>query len=108
VRQVRCQPIFDAPGVVPKPDRWFRLIVFVPKYAQACGIKHEQSSGARIEPYPACRQNSEKMSARKQQNVARNVANPLHDPIGPNADLIRCFSSGTTIAKQLPARSATS
>src|SRR5215471_5691489 len=44
------------------------------------------------------------MPARKQQNVARNVANAVHDAIGPDADLTRCFSPGTTIAKQLPAR----
>ena len=44
------QPIFDVPGVVPEPDCWFRLIVFVPKYAQACGIEYKESSGARIEP----------------------------------------------------------
>src|SRR6516164_128572 len=44
------------------------------------------------------------MPARKQQNVARDVANAIHDAISPDADLIRCFSSGTTVAKQLPAR----
>src|SRR6516162_342758 len=44
------------------------------------------------------------MPARKQQSVARDGANAVHDAIGPNADLIRCFSSGTTVAKQLPAR----
>src|SRR5215471_6043897 len=44
------------------------------------------------------------MPARKQQNVAPDIANPVHDAIGPGTDLIRCFSSRTTIAKQLPAR----
>jgi hypothetical protein len=44
------QPIFDVPGVVPEPDCWLRLIVFVPKYAQACGIEREESAGACIEP----------------------------------------------------------
>ena len=44
------------------------------------------------------------MPARKQQNVARDVANAFHDAIGLSADLIRCFSSRTTVAKQLPAR----
>jgi len=44
------------------------------------------------------------MPARKQQNVAWDVANAAHDAIGPDADLIRCFSSRTTVAKQLPAR----
>jgi hypothetical protein len=44
------------------------------------------------------------MPARKQQNVAPDVVNPVHDAIGPGADLIRCFSSRTTVAKQLPAR----
>jgi hypothetical protein len=44
------QPIFDVPGVIPEPDCSFRLIVFVPKYAQACGIEREESSGPCIEP----------------------------------------------------------
>src|ERR1700739_1955728 len=44
------------------------------------------------------------MPAQKQQNVARDVANAVHDAIGPGTDLIRCFSSRTTVAKQLPAR----
>src|SRR5262249_4527959 len=44
------------------------------------------------------------MPTRKQQNVALKVANPVHDAIGPGTDLIRCFSSRTTVAKQLPAR----
>src|SRR5215813_2937614 len=44
------------------------------------------------------------MPAREQQNVAPETANPTHDAIGPGSDLIRCFSSRTTIAKQLPAR----
>src|ERR1700739_1588793 len=44
------------------------------------------------------------MPAQKQQNVAREVANAVHDAIGPGTDLIRCFSSRTTVAKQLPAR----
>ena len=45
----RCRSIFDVLGVVPQPDRWFRLIVFVPKYAQACSIEREELSGPRIE-----------------------------------------------------------
>ena len=36
-------------------------------------------------------------------NVTRDVANARHYAIGPGADLIRCFSSRTTVAKQLPA-----
>ena len=44
------------------------------------------------------------MPTRKQQNVASKVANPVGDAIGPGTDLIRCFSSRTTVAKQLPAR----
>src|SRR5215468_193757 len=44
------------------------------------------------------------MSARKQQNVAPDVTNPVHDVIGPDTDLIRCFSFRTTVAEQLPAR----
>src|SRR5215475_630773 len=44
------------------------------------------------------------MPTRKQQNVAPETANPTHDAIGPGTDLIRCFSSRTTVAKQLPAR----
>jgi hypothetical protein len=66
VRQGRPQPIFDVPRVIPQPDNWFRLIVFVPKCAQACSIEGEESSGRRIEAQPACRQNPEKMPARKQ------------------------------------------
>jgi hypothetical protein len=44
------RPIFDVPGVIPEPDCWFRLIVFVPKYAKACSIEREESSGLCIEP----------------------------------------------------------
>src|SRR5690242_1266193 len=44
------QQIFDVPCVVPEPDCWFRLIVFVPKYAEACGIEREESSGLCTEP----------------------------------------------------------
>src|SRR5262249_41123655 len=44
------------------------------------------------------------MPARKQQDVPPDVANPVHDAIGAGTDLIRRFSSRTTVAKQLPAR----
>src|SRR5215475_5236603 len=44
------------------------------------------------------------MPTRKQQNVAPETANPTHDAIGPGTDLIRRFSSRTTVAKQLPTR----
>ena len=42
------------------------------------------------------------MPARKQQNVAGDVANALDDAVGPDANLIRCFSSRTTVPKQVP------
>src|SRR5512133_3556378 len=44
------------------------------------------------------------MSARKQEHATWGVANALHNAIGPGADLIRCFSSRTAVAKQLPTR----
>src|SRR5262245_8458972 len=43
------QLTYDVPGVVPQPDCWIRLIVFVPEYAQACSVEREESSGFRIE-----------------------------------------------------------
>src|SRR5215475_4415396 len=42
------------------------------------------------------------MTAGEKQNVSVNSAQAAHHPVGPRAYLIRRFSTGTTVAEQLP------
>ena len=51
---------------------------------------------------PARGQDSQKMRARKQQDVTRRAASASHDAIGTVTDLTRRFSPRTTVPKQLP------
>jgi hypothetical protein len=51
----QCCPIFDVCCVVPQPDRRFRPIVVISKYAQACRLEREKSSGLRVQAQPNTR-----------------------------------------------------
>jgi hypothetical protein len=42
------------------------------------------------------------MPTRKNQHIALDRAHPTHNVIGPRANMIRQFSTGTAIAEQLP------
>src|SRR5215472_14168055 len=44
------------------------------------------------------------MPAGEKENVAINRTHPLYYSIGTDLDLLRCFASGTTVAKQVPFR----
>src|SRR5438105_14067668 len=65
------------------------------------GPKQKSPSGG-FEPKPARGEHSQKMPARKNQHIALDCAHPTHNMIGPRANMIRQFSTGTAIAKQLP------
>src|SRR2546426_7175961 len=91
-------------SVVPQPDYWLRQVVFVAQRAQARWAQQEVSTDRGIEPEPTSGEYSQEMPARKKQHVTLNRAHAFHRAVCPRANLVRRFSSGAAIAKQLPIR----
>src|SRR5437870_656727 len=91
-------------SVVPEPNYWLRQVVFVAQRTHARRAEHEVSTERGIEAEPASSKYSEKMRARKDQHITLDSAHAFHHAVCPRADLVRRFSSGAAIAKQLPVR----
>src|SRR5436309_3768822 len=91
-------------SVVPEPDYRLRQLVFVAQRTHARRAEHEVSTERGIEAEPASSKYSEKMRARKDQHITLDSAHAFHHAVCPRANLVRRFSSGAAIAKQLPIR----
>src|SRR5208283_1052463 len=61
------------------------------------------ASDTRSQPQPAGGQHANKVSAGKDQYIARDPPDTLNDSVGPRADLFRRFSPRAAVAKQIPA-----
>jgi len=79
--------------------------MFVAERTETCYVEHEKSSGGRLKIQPARGQHSQEMSARKNQYIAVDRPGTPDHTISAGANLLRRFSVGTTIAKQVPIRS---
>jgi len=90
--------------VIPKLDDRLRQIMVVGKRAQARSAQQEISTSRRFQPQPTCGQYPKKMPARKNQNVAFDLAHAVNHTIGPRSNRAGRLPSGTTVAEQLPVR----
>src|SRR5260370_22646693 len=79
-------------------------IMFVPHRTETGRSKHEVPARPRVEPEPARGQHSEKVSARKEQDLPFDRPHPAYHPVGPCSDLIRRLPSRAAVAEQLPVR----
>src|SRR5262245_46820216 len=79
----------DMTRIVPQTNHGLGQVVLVSERAQACRAQEKETSGSRLEAEPAGGEHPEKMSARKQQHVARSPAHPAHHLVGPRAHLRR-------------------
>ena len=79
--------------------------MLIAERAKACYVQHEKLPGERFEPEPAGGEDSQEMSARKNQHVAFDRAHAADNTIGSRPNLFRRFSVRATVAKQLPAGS---
>src|SRR5205823_3286490 len=91
-------------GIVPQLDHRLGQAVFVSEHTQACCVQHENSPGGGFEPKPAGREHAQKMSARKNQNIAFDPSHTAHNVIGPGANLVRRFAPGASVAEEKPIR----
>src|SRR6202012_6205193 len=96
----------DMLRIIPQPDRRLREVVFVSKHAEAGRLQDEGGAAPRIKSKPACRQHTQEMPARKDQYVFVDRPNASHDTVRSCADLVRSFTAGTAVAKQLPVRAS--
>jgi len=90
--------------VIPKPDHRLREIVFVPDRAQA--RRAQQNVPTHISwvlPKPPVGNNSNEMSAGKEQHISMKGPDTLNDTVCPLAYLCWRFASGGAVAEQLPA-----
>src|SRR5713226_3673150 len=97
----------DAPLVrhlVPEADHRLGSIVLVPHRAETGRTEQEVPARPRFEPEPARGEHSEKVSARKEQDVPFDRPHPAYHPVGPCSDLIRRLPSRAAVAEQLPVR----
>jgi len=79
--------------------------MLIAERAKACYVQHEKLPGERFEREPARGEDSQEMSARKNQHVAFDRAHAADNTIGSRPNLFRRFSVRATVAKQLPAGS---
>src|SRR5215470_3756393 len=93
----------DVAGFVPKTNGGLRETVLVAERAQARGFEQEITSCRGFQSEPAGRKHAQEMRAGEQQHLALDRAYATHHAVGSRADLRRRFSSGTTVAEQLPA-----
>src|SRR5262245_53486554 len=70
--------------IVPESNSGLRLVVLVSKRAQARGIEQKEPAAACLEAQPASREHAQKMSARKQENIAMQGLHASNDAIGPD------------------------
>src|SRR4029453_13744575 len=90
-------------SLIPQSDHRFgQAIMFMGQHAQARRAQQEVSTASGFEPEPASAEHAQKMAAGKKQHVPVNRAQAAHYPVGPRTDLIGGFSSGATVAEQLP------
>ena len=89
--------------VIPKPDHGPGQIVFITERAQARRTQQKiPASDTRSQPQPAGGQHANKVSAGKEQYIARDPPDTLNDAVGPLADLFRRFAPRAAVAKQIP------
>ena len=89
-------------GVIPHPDCWLGLVVFIAERAEARSAQQETPATRRVEAEPASGEHPQEMSARKKQHVAFDRTHPAHDAVGSRADLARRLSSGAAVTEQFP------
>src|SRR4051794_38368284 len=94
----------NVPHVVPEADHRPRRVVLISQGAETRRLQQKISSRGRRQSQPSRGQNSQEMSAGKEQHIPVNSPHALNDAIGPRADLLRRFAPRRTIAKQIPAR----
>src|SRR5262245_43827915 len=92
------------PCVVPQSNHGTGARVLVGELAQARRPQEEASSGPGREAEPARRQDPQEMPAREEQDVAVDGTHPVDHAVGPHGDLVRRFTVGTAVAKQVSLR----
>src|SRR5437867_3671541 len=91
-------------GIVPQPDHRLGRAIFVPEYTYAGCVQCEKSPGGGFESKPTGSEHSQKMPARKNQNIASDRANAIHNLICPRGNMVRRFSAGAAVVEQMPFR----
>src|SRR5215831_16732133 len=89
--------------VIPQLDCRLRQIVLVAKRAQTGRAQQEIFARLSFQSKPTSGQDSEKVSARKNQNISLNCAHAFNHAISPCPNLGGRFPSGATIPEYLPA-----
>jgi hypothetical protein len=76
--------------VIPELDHGPRQIVLITERAQARRVEEKvPSANSRTKTQPARGQDPNKMSAGKEQDISRNLADTLDHTVRPLADLLR-------------------
>ena len=91
-------------SVVPLADHRLAQVMLIAQCAQARGAQQEVSSGRWFQPQPAGGEHPQEMAAGKKQHVALEGSHPAQHAVSPRAYLVRRFTSGATVAEQLPIR----
>ena len=102
---VRLDSYLHMPSFVPQPDHRSGQVMFVAHGTQARRAQHEKLAVDRwFKPEPPGGQHAHKVPARKDKDVPRHSAHPLHDSVSTLADLLRRFPSGSAVSEQFPVR----
>src|SRR5262249_37519295 len=88
--------------IVPQADHRLGQVMFITHGTHARRAKEEVPAGSRFEAEPSSGEHAQEMPAGKEQHVPRDGPHSAHHVVGPDTNLLRGFSSRTTIPEQLP------
>jgi hypothetical protein len=86
-------------GVVPELYRGLQEAVLITQGAQAGGVQHERSGIEGFHPDPTYSKHTEKVTTRKEKDIACCGAHAFHYAISPVCNLLWRFSTGAAVAK---------
>src|SRR6185436_3818600 len=91
-------------SIVPQSNHRLGEPMFIAQGAEAGRSEQEVSTAPWFESEPASGEHPQEMPAREQKHVPLDLPHSVHNPVGPDADLIRRFPFRTAVVKQLPVR----
>ena len=88
--------------IVPQADHRLGQVMFITHGTHARRAQEEVPAGSRFEAEPSSCEHTQEMPAGKEQHIPRDGPHSAHHVVGPDTNLLRGFSSRTTIPEQLP------